>query len=163
MTELPAAEAADTQSFDDFMADRRRARGPAPVEVICGVEVVVPSDVSLDFDERLQAAHDSQDAEVLEDLVGELFGEGALAAWREQGMTREEFEIVFVWGYHHASKKPISFAEAADLAEQQGKAQVPPNRAARRAAARPRSSGTGGRSKPTSSGSTASARKRSAS
>lgn len=159
MTELHAVETTDTQSWDDFVAERRRARGPARTEVICGVEVLVPTDITLDFEDRLTAAQDDDSEETLEEIVSELFGEGALSAWRAQGMTRDEFEIVFIWGYHHASKKPISFSEAADLQEQQGKAL--PNRAARRAAARPRSASTSGRSKRTSNGSTASTRKRS--
>lgn len=162
MAELHAVDgdAADTQSWDDFIAARRRARGKAATEVICGVEVMIPTDITLDFEDRLKQVEAADDAETLEELVGELFGDGALQAWREQGMTRDEFQIVFVWGISHANKKPITFSEAAQLAEEQEQGKVPaPNRAARRAASRPRAAATGTRSKRTSSASTASARK----
>lgn len=157
MAELHAVEpaATETQSWDDFWQEVAPAQR---TEVICGVEVLVPVDMPLNLAARLDQLQQSEDEDDLHELVGLLFGEGALADWVAAGMTTRQFQTALVWGIHHANGQPISFREAHEKAQaQEGKA--PPNRAARRAAARPRSASTGGRSARTSAASTASPRK----
>lgn len=156
MTELRAVDGAaeDTQSWDDFWADVTPAK--PRTEVICGVEVLVPTDMPLNLQARLGELEQSENEDDFHELIGMLFGDGALADWIDAGMTLRQLQTVLVWGIHHANGKPISFREAHEkAAAQEGKAQ-PANRAARRAAVRSRSAATGGRSRPTSSGSTAS-------
>lgn len=155
-----AAEAAepDTQAWDDFWAE---VQPQQRTETICGVEVLVPTDMPLNLMRRLEELESSEDEGDLHELVGLLFGEGALADWQDAGMTTGQFQVALAWGIAHAQGQDLSFREVFELvrAAEQGKAL--PNRAARRAAARPRSASTGGRSKPTSSGSTGSPRTRS--
>lgn len=157
MADLHAVnDGADTQSWDDYWAANTPKQA---TEIICGVEVLVPQDMPLNLAARLEELEQSESEDDLHELVGLLFGEGALADWQDAGMTVRQFQVALAWGIAHANGQDISFAEAAARvqAAEQGKAQ--PNRAARRAAAKPRSNGTGGRSKPTSSGSTASAKR----
>jgi hypothetical protein len=160
VTEQRAVEATetDTQSWDDFWAEVTPAQR---TETICGVEVLVPQDMPLNLAARLEQLEQSESEDDLHELVSLLFGEGALEDWTAEGMTVRQFQVALAWGIAHANGQNVSFAEAAARvqAAEQGKAQ--PNRAARRAAARPRSAGTGGRSSRTSTASTASMRKRS--
>jgi hypothetical protein len=154
-----ADEADDTQSFDDFWAEVQ-AETTAKTEVICGVEVLVPSDLPLGFSIRLNELQESESDEDVRELVALLFGEGALEDWMDAGMTGRQFQTVLAWGVARAQGQAITFRQAYDIvsAAEEGKAPVP-NRAARRAAVRQRSAATGGRSKRTSSASTGSARK----
>lgn len=158
MTEPTAAEpaATDQQAWDDFWDE------VAPVqrtETICGVEVLVPVDMPLNLQTRLSELEQSDNETDLHELVGMLFGEGALADWIDAGMTMLQLQTVLTWGVARAGGQDMTFREAYERvqAAEQGKAL--PNRAARRAAVKPRSAATGGRSKQTSRVSTASARK----
>lgn len=153
-----AEQPADTQAWDDFWAEVQPAQR---TETICGVEVLVPTDMPLNLMRRLEELEASEDEQDLHELVGLLFGEGALADWQDAGMTMGQFQVALAWGVAHAQGQDLSFREVYERvrAAEQGKAL--PNRAARRAAARPRSASTGGRSKPTSSASTGSPRTRS--
>lgn len=155
-----ADETADSQSFDDFWAEVQAEATPK-TETICGVEVLVPSDLPLGFSIRLDELQASESEEDVRELVALLFGEGALEDWIEADMTGRQFQTVLAWGVARANGQAISFREAYDIvsAAEEGKAPALPNRAARRAAVRPRSAASGGRSKPTSSASTGSARK----
>lgn len=160
MTELHAVNGdndTDTQSWDDFWTE---AAPPQRTEVICGVEVLVPTDFPLNLAARLERLEESEDEDDLHELVGLLFGEGALADWVAAGMTTRQFQVAFAWGIAHASGQPLTFAEAYERVTAADEGKAPGNRATRRAAARaaarPRSASTGGRSKRTSSGSTAS-------
>lgn len=147
----------DTQSWDDFWADVRPADR---TEIICGVEVLVPSDCTLDFTRRLGELEQSDSEDDLRELIAMLFGDGVLDEWTDAGMTARQLQTALLWGIAHANGNPMSFARAYELAQgaAEGKAPAAPNRAQRRAAARPRSAASGGRSKPTSSASTASRR-----
>lgn len=168
MAELRAVDdgdtdAVDTQSWDAFWSEVNAKRR---TEVIRGVEVPVPTDLPLRFQQRAAQLKDSSDESDVRELVALLFGEGVLDQWIAADMGAMEFRVVCGWGYINGSGKPTSFREAYELirkAEAEGKAPgEPPNRAARRAATNGRSSSTGTTSKRTSSASTGSTRKRSA-
>lgn len=152
-------EPADTQAWDEFWAEVQPAQR---TQVICGVEVLVPTDMPLNLMHRLEELQSSESEDDLHELVALLFGEGALADWQDAGMTFGQFQVALAWGVAHAQGQDLSFREVYERvqAAEQGKAPAP-NRAARRAAARPRSASTGGRSKPTSRANTGSARRRS--
>lgn len=152
-----------TQSWDAFWAEVSGRR----TEVIRGVEVRVPSDIPLGYEERLAQLSDLGEGSRLEEfepLVSPLFGDGVFAQWVEAGMGTLEFLTVITWGMAQAAGKDLTFAEAYAVAasDDPGKA-VGANRAARRAAtktaSRKPSVSTGGPSKRTSSGSTGSARR----
>jgi hypothetical protein len=160
--------AAKTQSWDEFWAERAAAR----TEVIRGVTVNVPTDLPLNYEQRLGLLGDlGEDSkpEEFEPLIEPLFGEGVFQQWYDAGMGAREFLTIVVWGYAQASGRDVSFAEAYELAmgDDPGKA-LAPNREARRAAkktaakktaSKPRSGATGGPSRRTSSASTGTARR----
>ncbi len=143
--------------FDAFWAEVRGRR----TTTVCGVEVPVPTDVPYGFQERLDQLGESDRQEDAEELVAMLFGDGVMEQWKAAGIGYVQLLTIITWGMAQGTGEPMSFAEAykAVLArDQEGKA---PNRAARRAASKPRSASTGGPSKRTSSASTGSARTRS--
>lgn len=149
-----------TQSWDDFWAEQSGGR----TEVIRGVKVQVPTDMPLGYENRVaDLKHLGEDSglEEFAELVDPLFGPGVFEQWVDTGMGQIELLTAVTWGMAQASRKDLSFAEAFELvtSNDPGKAVSAPNRAARRAASKSPSKSTGGRSKPTSSASTASARK----
>lgn len=151
------AATADTQSWDDFWSEVSAKR---QTETIRGVEVTVPTDLPLNFQQRATALKDSERDEDVRELVSLIFGGGVLDRWISAGMGAREFQVVCAWGYANGSGKPTTFREAYEIvttAETEGKAPTAPNRAGRRAATKPPSSATGGRSKRTSPASIASA------
>jgi hypothetical protein len=156
-----AAETVDTSSWDAFWAEVNA--DAAATETIRGVTVPVPSDLPLGFQQRVNELRDSTRDEDVQELVALVFGAGVLDQWIAADMGSREFQVVLAWGIANGGGKPTSFREAFELvtaAEAEGKApSAQPNRAARRAGTNSPSSGTGGRSKRTSSASTASARK----
>lgn len=164
-----ARKPATSESWDAFWTELETAR----TEVICGVEVPVPTDLPLSYERRLDELRDlgeGADPEEFEPLVEPLFGPGVLAQWVENGIGVTGLLVAVTWGMMQARGQDITFREAYEIvvSDDEGKA-LGGNRAQRRAAAKtaakktPRSSGrsasTGGRSKPTSSASTGSARK----
>ncbi|MFI8104702.1 hypothetical protein [Streptomyces sp. NPDC086023] len=152
---------ADRESWDAFWAEVNGAG----TETIRGVEVAIPTDLPLVMVQRLDALSAEDSEEAFREMVGMLFGDGVLEAWTDAGMGLMELKTLIAWGTANAEGTRIGFREAYERvlqgeAESEGKA---PNRQARRAAAksapRPRSATTGGRSKATSRGSTATGRK----
>ncbi|MEU2119998.1 hypothetical protein ABZ567_31175 [Streptomyces sp. NPDC016459] len=144
------------ESWDAFWSEVSRGE----TEEIRGVTVPVPTDMPLLVERRVQELQDSAELDDVAELVSLIFGTDCMEQWRENGMGLKEFQTVLTWGLAHAGGNPLTFAEAYELVEQgegaqAGKAQ--PNRAARRS----RSNATGGPSKRTSNGSTASGRKKS--
>jgi hypothetical protein len=152
---MAARKPSATQSWDDFWAEQQ---SDGPTEVIRGVTVPVPTDMPLGYEARLAELHDADTADVMDELIDGLFGAGVYQQWVTAGMGVQELLTVLTWGMCHAGGREVTFAEAREIAlsGDEGKA---PNRAARRAASKPRSASTGGRSRPTSSASTGSARK----
>ncbi|WP_237310395.1 hypothetical protein [Streptomyces sp. AMCC400023] len=144
------------ESFDEFWA---RVSGGA-TETIRGVKVQVPTDLPLIVDQRVGELQNSSRLEDIQELLGLLFGADVLDQWINAGMGLREFQVVMTWGLAHAGGNPITHQEAYELVEKgagAGKQLAPkgPNRAARRS----QSAAGGGRSKRTSSASTATARK----
>ncbi|QFQ97461.1 hypothetical protein F9278_15960 [Streptomyces phaeolivaceus] len=144
------------ESWDDFWAEVSRGR----TETIRGIAVPVPTDMPMVVTRRIEELRESSALEDIQELIGLLFGTDVLDQWIEAGMGLREFQVVMTWGLAHASGNPLTHREAFDLVEQgagAGKQLGPkgPNRAARRS----QSAAGGGRSKRTSSASTATARK----
>ncbi|WP_060888654.1 hypothetical protein [Streptomyces scabiei] len=153
---MTARKTTADQSFDDFWAEVSRGR----TEVIRGVEVQVPTDMPLIVEQRVEELQNSGSLEDIQELLGLLFGADVLDQWLQAGMGLREFQVIITWGLAHASGRELTFQEAYDLVQQgagAGKQLAPkgPNRAARRS----QSAAGGGRSKRTSSASTATARK----
>lgn len=144
------------ESWDHFWAEVQGAG----TETIRGVEVPIPTDVPLALEQRLKTLESDSSEDGVREMVGLLFGGDVLDRWVENGMGLMEFKTVIAWGMAHATGTKVTFREAYEtvLAAEadEGKA---PNRAARRAASKPPSGTTGGRSKRTSSASTATARR----
>lgn len=155
MTAPRAAKGAE-QSWDAFWAEV----GGRRTTVIRGVEVPVPTDVSLRLRRRIEELQDSEDENHIAELVALVFGQDVFWAWEEAGIGAFEFQVILTWGMAQAfGREDYTFEQALDAVRkgEEGKALgVPANRAARRS----RSAATGGRSKPTSRASTASARTR---
>ncbi|MFE6487982.1 hypothetical protein ACFVGN_34310 [Streptomyces sp. NPDC057757] len=146
------------QSWDDFWTEVSRGR----TEVIRGITVQVPSDVPLILERRINELQDSENEDDIAELISLLFGTDCMEQWRQAGIGLREFQTILTWGIAQAGGKDLSFAAAYELVQKgdgAGKALAPkpPSRAVRRS----QSAGTGGRSKPTSNGSTTSARRKS--
>lgn len=145
-----------SESWDDFWREVSTGR----TEVIRGVTVTVPTDMPLIVERRVQELQDSSREEDVAELVALIFGTDCMEQWREAGIGLMEFQTVLTWGLAHAAGTEMTFREAYDLVqagEGASSGKAPANRAARRA----QSSGTGGRSRPTSRASTGSGRGRS--
>lgn len=146
-----------SESWDQFWA----SVAPGRVETIRGVTVTVPTDMPLAVEQRVDELKESSSLDDMKELISLIFGvdQDAFDTWRDNGMGALEFQVVLTWGMANAGGRELSFAEAYDLVKtgtaSAGKAA--PNRAARRS----QSAAGGGRSKATSSGSTASTRTRS--
>lgn len=151
LVELPRED----DDFDAFWRDYRAAIKPKTTRIL-GVDVVVPTDLPLSFEDQLAELEGSRTSEAYEGLLATLFGEGTLGQWKANGITREQLQIVMAWGFSNGSGTPTTFAEAAKkvadaeaekaAAGSGGKARVTPNRATRRASSRTAASGGTGRS-----------------
>lgn len=149
--------AAKSESWEDFKAKTFKTR----TERIQGVDVVVPSDVPLGFQQLAETLSDESPLEDFADVVFLLFGEGVFEAWLKNGMGASGLTVAIMWGWMQGSGKDVTFSEAYEIvsSDDPGKAAVAAtgNRAARRSQSR----STGGRSSRTSAASTTSARARS--
>ncbi|MFB6811250.1 hypothetical protein [Streptomyces sp. NPDC056387] len=152
---MTARKASENESWDAFWTSVSRPK----TTTIRGVEVAVPTDMPMLVEQRVEELHGSDQLEDIAELVAMIFGQDCLTKWRDNGMGLLEFRVILTWGMANARGKELSFQEAYELTQEtvaEGKAPAP-NRAARRA----QSAATGGRSKPTSRGSTGSGRTRS--
>jgi hypothetical protein len=137
----PATGPAPEADFDAWRA-AQKAKRRAETVTIFGQQVAVPTSITLDLSLRIQEA-DTEDVELTQELVGELFGVDELERWRAAGCDVEEFAVLLAWGSACAQGDRITFTQAAALAEaarreeREGKAPSG-NRAARRAASRKR-------------------------
>lgn len=155
---LPPVEE-DTDREDDFLkfwAEFRAGEAQKTTRIL-GIDVAVPSDLPLSFDDvqtRLAASKadvESDEAQALfAEMVSVLFGEEIYAAWKQRGLTSLMLRVLVTWGLMNANGTETTFAEAGEVVKQQiadeaaGKPQGP-NRATRRAAAKkPASSRTQG-------------------
>lgn len=156
------------QSWDAFWAERH----PTKTTVIRGVEVRVPTGLTLAYRERSRKRLQQQGEDAFAPLAIELLRapDGSPIPdlwhrWRDAGMEVDELEVVVAWAIAHGVGEPITFAEAADaveaaLAAQRAEVEAGGEGKARKASTRTRSSGgTGGPSKPVSGRSTASSRR----
>lgn len=149
------------QSWDAFwsevQAEEAAERGEQATETIRGVTVIVPHDLPLRFDRRLEQLKGSSTDESVKAMIVDLFSDDVLEQWIDAGMTQVEFRTVLMWGMAHGRGKPLTFREAYDIVREQnqGKAATgsPPKSG--------RSGASGGRSKRTSAASTGSSRTRS--
>lgn len=142
------------ESFDAFWNEIHGGHRTTTVE---GVEVTVPTDVPMGFERRFAELSESSSDDDVAELVTLLFGEDAAAQWlAPPAIGFRKLLTILMWGMAQSLGEDITFREAYDRV--QGKARTGPNRAARRAASKKPSGTTGGRSKRTSSASTASTR-----
>lgn len=152
-----------TDSNDSWDAFWAEVAGEQRTEVIRGIEVPVPTNLPLALEKRATDLEDSERFEDYAELVGRIFGPDVLTRWVDAGMGLRELQVVLTWGMAQGSGQDMSFREAFETvmkADDEGKPEAPAgaNRAARRAAQKKPSAGTGGRSRRTSSASTASTR-----
>ncbi|MEU6756976.1 hypothetical protein [Streptomyces sp. NPDC046685] len=151
---VTAARAGKAQSWEDFKAQEFGTR----TEVIEGVEIVVPSDVPLNFTTQFSTLGPSSEVADFGGAVTLLYGEGVFDRWVENGMGAIGLLTALMWGYMQGNGQDVSFSDAYQvvISDDPGKAAtaVAGNRAARRQQSKP----TGGRSSRTSAASTASPR-----
>lgn len=152
------------QGFDAFWAERLRReaaeRGQAPTEVIRGVTIVVPQDVSLMFERKMNQMKTRSDDGAYKELLAALFGVDVLDAWTDAGMGGREFRVVLAWGMSHGKGQPVTFQEAYDLVMAKDEGEDDAGKASSSTRASGGSGGSGGRSKRTSGANTGSTRKR---
>lgn len=159
----------DEDDFDAAWAHYRARNKPITTKRILGVDVEVPTDVPMIFEDKFNELKDSKKPEHFEELLVMLFGEGTYGKWKANGLTGAQLRILTTWGVVNAGGTPTTFAEAVDLveeveaAEAAGKARTVPNRADRRRASSktPTSAKVGNTSSRTSAASTASRSKKS--
>lgn len=154
MTTTPSTE---PDSFDAFWDEVHGGRRTTLIE---GVQVSVPTDLPLGFQERYrELANSSSDDDAVE-LIEMLFGADAAKQWMAPPkIGQRKLMTVLLWGMAQALGEDVDFAEAyrrVQAGAVEGKA--PANRASKRAAQRKPSGSSGGRSKRTSPASTASTR-----
>jgi hypothetical protein len=149
--------AATPHEDDDFLTfwDEYSANKDAPeTKRILGVNVVVPQDIPLSFEDVSRELSESKDEADFYRLIATLFGAGTLETWKANGLTRKQLPVLVAWGMSNGAGRKTTFTEAGEMVQQaeQKKAEAeaagkaPPNRAARRASSRTRESGDTGRS-----------------
>ncbi|MCP2261086.1 hypothetical protein LX15_004806 [Streptoalloteichus tenebrarius] len=148
MTDQPDDFLAFWAEHDDTTRETRR---------ILGVDVTVPHDLPLRFEQRLDQAGAAATEDDLRVLLVDLFGQDVLDRWVDAGITSRQLQVLLAWGIANGSGRRIGFAEAADIV---AKAEAAKGKAASRAPAggssRTRASaGTGRSSKRTSAASMA--------
>lgn len=160
---------------DDFLAAWRDHENSNPrkqdTKTILGVTVVVPTDLPLYIERRMEELKDSTSDKDVKELLRLLFGQDPLDAWIDAGLTGRQFKVLLAWAVANGQGKQMSFTEAMEAIakleadEAAGKAKPVPNRADRRkASSATRGSGKDGRSSSrTSGGSTKSRTRRSTS
>lgn len=142
--ETPAVE-----SWDAMWAEVRGDR----TETIRGVVVRVPTGFTLDLEQRLEELKTASGLGGFIAIATELFGAAACAELREARLDLLQWQVLVAWGMSHARGVPVTFRQAYDEVKArnaeapQGKASAPTKRSA---------AGSGGRSRRTSSASTAS-------
>lgn len=102
------------EDFDAFWAEHR-ARERRPRARIRGVEVLVPIDVPLAFEDLLTTLGSSSKREDVERMLAMLFPAGVLDRWKAAGMSGRELRVVLAWGMSNAAGKRIDFAQAVEL------------------------------------------------
>jgi len=148
---------------EDFAAFWRDAVAQEKRETkrIFGVDVAVPTDLPLNFEQLVESMGESTDEDDVKHLCSILFGQDVLEQWKARGCTGRQFQVLFLWGYANGQNKPTTFAEAKKMADEAaaedaaGKARTVPNRKDRRAAkasSATRASGAAGRSSSRTSG-----------
>ena len=140
-----------THDFDAFWSSYR----PAQTIVVLGQEIEVPTDLPVEL--ALGAGQlDTSDLGGLQRVLGDIYSGETVDAWVDAGIGAMQMAVILAWTLAHIQGEPISFADALERCQSQGKAPAP-NRATRRAATRSRSSAPIGRpSLPTSAANTAS-------
>ena len=148
-----------TQSWDDFWAEVGRV---PRTETVRGVAVPVPTDLPLRVVVRAEQMADSTDLDDVRSLLLDVFGDDILDALVDAGIGAMELRTLLAWATAQGSGRDVTFRDAYEMVtaadggvgEGKAPAPVPVNRASRRA-----TSGTGGRSKPTSAANTGSHRR----
>lgn len=145
----------NNDSWDSFWAEVE-SESNQRTETIRGVTVVIPSSLPLKFSRELERLQDSDGSAELSALLINLFGQDVFDAWTDAGMSTLELQVVLAWVTALANGQDITFRRALELVRERGKE-------AAEAASQThsnRSAGSGGPSKRTSSGNTASNRRR---
>lgn len=143
------------ESWDAFWEEIRRKeeaeRGGPKTEIIRGVMVLVPHDLPIRFDRRLDQLKGSSSDEDLKALLADLFGADVLDAWIDAGMTPMELRVVLMWGVAQGKGRAMSFRQAYELVKEgsEGKAESSTRKNGS-------AGSTGGRSKRTSARATSS-------
>ncbi|MEV4837791.1 hypothetical protein AB0K05_24935 [Nonomuraea sp. NPDC049486] len=145
--------------WDETLRQEAAERGQEPSTTIRGIQVRIPVDLPLGFEEKLRRARAAYDEATFKQLLQDLFGVDVLDAWFAAGMGEREYQVVLTWGISCGRGRPISFREAYERFQAR---QAPGKAAAETTSTRPsdESDATGGSSKPTSAGNTSSRRKR---
>lgn len=138
---------------DDFETawTHYRAQRERPTKHVLGVDVEVPTDIPLLFEDKFRELADSKKVEHFAELLVMLFGAGTYDQWKANGITESQLRILTVWGISNANGRPTTFAKAVEIVTQAeadeaaGKLIPVPNRAARRASSKTAASAKGGR------------------
>jgi hypothetical protein len=134
----------DTESWEAFWAEIQ----PPKYETIAGVEVKVPTGLTLAMVETLDRLADQGGLDTFRVIGSHLFGAEAVAQLAER-LDLGQWAVLTMWGLSHAKGTPMTFRQARDAAAEMGKAPEKPTSARRSGSA------TGGRSKRTSPANTA--------
>jgi len=171
VTELSQVDDDDVdREEDDFLSfwAQHRAQNKPTIKTILGLQIEVPTELPLSFEDRFNELKDtSADAqEELAELLELLFGQDVFATWKAKGLTTAMLKVLLVWGAANGGGQPMEFNEAAvkaaewEAAADEGKAKPVPNRRDRRGSSKTAASAKGGPSSSrTSAASTASRRK----
>lgn len=115
-------EAGEYDDFDAWLASQASGRRVK----ILGEIVTLPDDIPLGYRAKLTRAQHSDDEEEIKELVGLIFGEGALDRWTEANIGIRAFQTLLVYGDAHLAGKPVTFAEAAEAVRKAADADAGP-------------------------------------
>lgn len=139
--------------FDAFFNAEARTVEPAVLHLY-GTDYTLPTEVPLAFALLEERLRDAEGIDPLREILTPVFGAEALGLWLSRGISERRLGIVLMWAANNMARPGSvsieqAIAQYETLQARQGKAPVPPNRAARQHGSGAPSSRTGRSSKQT--------------
>lgn len=107
--------AAEVEDFDAWREQQKAKRAGGRRVKVFGRVVALPSSLPLGLTISMDDLAGSSDIEDVQQVVGVLYGKGALDHWIAEGCDLEDFQVLMAWGVASASGQRITFDRAVEL------------------------------------------------
>lgn len=124
--------AAEVEDFDAWRAQQKTKRAGGRRVKVFGRVVALPSSLPLGLTIGMDDLADSDSLEDVQQVVGVLYGRGALDHWIAEGCDLDDFQVLMAWGVASASGQHITFDRAVELVAEAGKKKATRGKAGKR-------------------------------